>query len=215
MSVINKIMWTAGMLFAIALILMTGQINKRNFQKIQNSIEGIYKDRLVVKGLIFDLSTSLYQKEMALVKKDNEFFAKENNEINEAVMQHITDFKATKLTPNEDATLRKFEDGVNKLIYQEEKAKLASESITSKDIETFTALIIDLHKMLGTLSEIQLEEGRRKLNISGGAVDSMNFFEKIENYFLIIFAVLILVVIFAVPGEKKKGEQEQDLDQAS
>ena len=112
MSVINKIMWTAGMLFAIALILMTGQINKRNFQKIQNSIEGIYKDRLVVKGLIFDLSTSLYQKEMALVKKDNEFFAKENNEINEAVMQHIADFKATKLTPNEDATLRKFEDGL-------------------------------------------------------------------------------------------------------
>lgn len=206
MSIINKALWSTGLILAIALILITGQTNIRNFEKVQNSIEEIYKDRLVVKGLIYNLVTDLHKKELALVNKDSSFFSSQNKVVNERLLKDIQTFRNTKLTPKEDETLRRFSLGVTKLIEQEKKANLASAPGISKETMTFLQAQIDiLYKNLDDLSQIQLNEGKRKLANSGEAVASMNFFERVENYFIIIFAALIFVILFVIPGEKKKA----------
>lgn len=205
MSVFNKGIWIAGLLCAIIFILVTGQINKRNYEKIQSSIEEIYKDRLVVKGLIYDLSSNLYLKKIALVSNDKSFFSSENDNKNLKVEEDLIAFRATKLTPLEDETLRKFSLGFNKLIESEKKYDLKGKaSISKDDAIILTAQIEELLKNLDTLAGIQLEEGKKKVERSGSAVVTMNFFEKVENYFLLILAILILIIMFLIPGEKSK-----------
>lgn len=198
-------MWTIVLLSAMALILITGQTNKRNYEKVQNSIAEIYKDRLVVKGLIFDLVTDLHQKELALAKQDSAFFMNQNQKVNQRILENIKTFEATKLTQLEEETLRNFSVRVTALINSELKTNFAeANTFTSEAISPLKEQINDLHLNLKTLSKIQLEEGKRKLDKSGDAVESMHFFEKIENYFLIIFGILIFAIIFIFPGSNGK-----------
>ncbi len=210
MSNLNKFMWTATLVCAIALILMTGQTNKRNYEKVQGSIEGIYADRLVVKGLIYDLVTSLHKKEVALLRSNTDFFSGENKTLNDKMKTHIELFKETELTPKEDETLRKFEKDFNRLVAIESKLTSAEYGFSkNRDYNEIERMLTNLYRGLNQLSEIQLEEGKRKLQKSVGAVKSMNFFERIENYFLIIFSVLILIILFVFPGEKKKENAQE------
>lgn len=211
MSVFNKAIWVAGLLCAIIFILITGQINKRNYEKIQLSIEEIYKDRLVVKGLIYDLSSNLYLKKLALVSKDETFFSSENANRNLKVKEDLIAFRATKLTPLEDETLGKFSVGFKKLVESEKKFGLEEKSDVSKENALIlTAQIEELLKNLDTLAGIQLEEGKKKVDMSSGAVTTMNFFERVENYFLLVLGILILIIIFLIPGDKKREKGLMD-----
>ena len=82
MRATNKIIWTLILVCILLLILVTGQSNVRNFEKVQSSIETIYKDRLVVKGLIFELSSLLHQKEIAIISGNQILYKKTNGSIN-------------------------------------------------------------------------------------------------------------------------------------
>lgn len=205
MSATNKIIWTLGLLVAFLLILITGQTNLRNFENVQTSIEEIYKDRLVVKGLIFDLSTLLHRKEVATLTGDQAFYAVTNESVNAQIDERIRAFRATKLTPYEATTLDRFEKEVKYLKETEFKIGMAKgfklTQSQSKDIADHMSV---LKEDLKTLSSIQLREGKRKKNISDKAVSSMMTFARAENYILIIFAVLMLMIIFVVPGPKEE-----------
>lgn len=198
MTIFNKGMWVAVLVSAMALILITGQTNKKNFKKVQTSISEMYEDRLVVKGLIIDLLKDLHLKEKALLTQDASFYPVKNLQANERILKNIEDFKATKLTAKEDETLRSFALGINKLIELEKKP--SNPSVLQDKFAQMNALYLKLD----VLSQIQLEEGKRKLSKSTMAVSSMNFFEKVENYFLVIFGILILLIIFVFPGRNSK-----------
>lgn len=206
MSIFNKAMWCAVLVSAILLILITGQTNKRNFEEVRGSIEEIYKDRLVVKGLIYNLVTDLHQKELALIKQDKSFFPTENKNLNERILKNIEIFRATKLTASEDETLRRFAMGVTNLIASENTLGLNQQekALKKDDTEALLAMVNGLYGNLDTLSKIQLEEGKRKLLKSEGAISSMRFFERVENYFVIVFGILVFVIIFVFPGRDAK-----------
>ncbi len=205
MTTINKIIWTLGLLCAFLIILLTGQTNVKNFEQVQNSMEEIYRDRLVVKGLIFELSSTLHEKELALVSKNNDFYLLNNEAANKKIENLITQFRATNLTSFEERTLNHFESGIVELRELEgvsniSKGIILSPQDNTKILDNFSRL----RKDLKTLSEIQLNEGKRKLSVSDRAMASINTFTVAESYILLVFAVLMFSIIFIVPGPKNK-----------
>lgn len=95
MNITSKIICTMVILCSCVLIFLTGRTNVRNFEKVHTSIEEIYKDRLVVKGLIFDLSSLLHRKELAIVSGDQTFYVNTNESTNSQMAEHLSAFRST------------------------------------------------------------------------------------------------------------------------
>ena len=213
MRATSKIIWTLILVCILLLILVTGQSNVRNFEKVQSSIETIYKDRLVVKGLIFELSSLLHRKEIAIITGNQILYKQINQSIDEEMAKHLLSFRATQLTIYEEKTLDRFTKALETLQAREKALGLSNGfDITEVNDKMLIAQFSGLQKDLKTLSEIQLSEGKRKLGISDKAVDSMNVFARFENYILIIFGILILVLIFIVPGASAKDSDQVQKD---
>ena len=102
-------------LTSMLLIFAMGRTNVRHFKNVNRSIEEIYKDRLVVNGMIFELGGLLHKKELALVTNDSLFFDRDNKSINLLINDIIKNFKETYLTEREAQTLKNFEVDTNKL----------------------------------------------------------------------------------------------------
>ena len=84
----------------------------------------------------------------------------------------------------------------------EKKVTNTSKNITispfSQEIQgQISSLQIDLR----TLLDIQLSEGKRKLNLSGKAVEAMDLNQTIENYSILIIGLLILGILL-IPQPK-------------
>ncbi len=210
MSTTSKILWILGLMCVFLFVLATGSSNVRNFEKVQKSIEEIYEDRLVVKGFIFDLATLLHRKEIANTAKDSSFYTRTNDSINAQLDEIIREFRATKLTSYEEEMLDRFSLGVQELKAVEKEYKLANGfNLKKMEEKRLSDRIQSLHEDLKTLSGIQLSEGRRKLKSSGKAVSSMYTFAKVENYMMIIFGALILLIIFVIPGPTTAAKEEK------
>lgn len=204
MSATSKIVSILGLVCAFLLILATGRTNIRNFEKVQASIEGIYKDRLVVKGLIFEMNNIIHQKEVALLKNDTSFYKLNNETLNIKMDENLKDFKNTILTDNEAKTLNHFIKSFESVKILEAETGLETR-IQAKDVQEILKQIQSLKEDLKTLSAIQLAEGKRKLTTSDHAIKSMNEFQTVENYMLGIFGVLIFLLIFVVPGPRRNN----------
>jgi len=50
------------------LIIATNLIDKNNFVRVKDSVVAIYEDRLIANDLIFEISNSIREKEVALAK---------------------------------------------------------------------------------------------------------------------------------------------------
>lgn len=204
MSLTSKFVFVLGLLCAFLLILFSGRANIRHFEKIQSSIEEIYEDRLVVKGIIFDLSSLLHRKEIANITGDKTFYVRTNASINTQITNHLRAFRATKLTPSEEKTLNRFSADFKDLNASEKGLKLSSDGhqFTPSETKTLSTKINSLHEDLKILSDIQLSEGKLKMIISTTRSERMNTFARVENYILLIIFVLVLVLIFFVPRPK-------------
>ncbi len=212
MSLTSKITCVAILLCSLLLIVATGRVNIRNFEKVQHSIEEIYKDRLVVKGLIFELSSLLNRKEIAIISGDQNFFNRTNESINSQIADHLQAFRETYLTTNEEVTLNRFSEGIKNLESIEKKMNLLDGVVLTRvESSELKSRIKSLQDDLRTLSSIQLSEGERKLRTSERAVKSMHEFESIENYAVLTLGFLILVFIL-VPGSRKQQNGQASTD---
>lgn len=197
------------LLTCFLLILGTGRINVRNFEKVQQSIETIYKDRLVVKGLIFELSSLLHQKEIAILTEDVSFYETKNQSVNEGIAEHMTAFRNTQLTADEAVALEKFSRGIERLQSQEKNFNFSNGmKLTRLEANLLSAQIQGLKDDLRTLSGIQLAEGERKVSFSDKAVQSMHEFANVENYALMGIGLLILLVFF-FPRSRRSEKKDK------
>lgn len=64
-------------------------------------------------------------------------------------------------------------------------------------------LLDETTEILDALSQIQLTEGNRQMNITKRAVEDIELFTELEIYFLIFLAILIQIVILYNPKTKK------------
>ncbi|WP_439129578.1 MCP four helix bundle domain-containing protein, partial [Polaribacter sp.] len=130
MKIYNKAKWILGILMVFILILSTNLIDKNNFVRVKDSVVAIYEDRLVAKGLIFDMSRDFHEKEIAAIQLDTSFYLKKNKLINSDIEQLIARFKETKLTKQEGIIFTDFED--NFTLLKESETTLVNSNFSDK-----------------------------------------------------------------------------------
>lgn len=191
----SKITCIIVFLTSLLLIFSMGRVNVRYFSEVKKSVEDIYKDRLVVNGMIIEIQQLLHQKELAIVSEDLLFWERTNSSINLQLEELIREFRETYLTNLESETLDRFSSGIKKLKDLEGKVffenKKMNDFIKKSLLENLSSLKIDLK----TLSSIQLAEGKRKLYISDKAVEEMKLHQTIENYAILVIGILIIITI--------------------
>mgnify|MGYP006207280059 CR=1 FL=1 len=67
MNFYDKIKWVLGILMVFVLIITTNLLDRNNFVRVKDSVVSIYEDRLIANDLIFEISNSIKQKEIAIV----------------------------------------------------------------------------------------------------------------------------------------------------
>lgn len=206
----SKITCIVVFLCSLLLIFAMGRTNIRHYKQVKNSIEDIYKDRLIVNAMVFDLAMLLSKKEVAIVSSNKDYFNRTNSSVNIQIKEIIKDFKQTYLTNLEEETLLRFEVGVNELSRVEKRIIFESNGKINQFVfNKLVSLIESLKVDLKTLSGIQLLEGKRKLKRSDEAVEAMELNQKIENYSLLAIGVLIMVILL-LPSVSffRKGEDK-------
>ncbi|WP_121666060.1 MCP four helix bundle domain-containing protein [Mesonia aquimarina] len=198
MSFFNKIKWVLGILLVFVLIVMTNLIDRNNFVRVKDSVETIYKDRLIVKDYIFDFSKSIQQKEIALILNDSSFFTQKNTAVNNHINGIINRYEQTKLTAKETRVFRNFKNNFQDLVNSE--SSLLKTGFANKDKSI--SYISNIKQNLNELSEIQLKEGSRQMSISKKAVDTVELFTQIEIYLMIFLALGIQIIVMYNPKEK-------------
>lgn len=194
MNTISKIFCLVIMLSSFLFIYLTGKSNVNNFRMVQRSIDTIYKDRLIVKSLIFELSTILYQSQILSIDEKNVYSNQIKTRKTRSFDTIIKEFKNTVLTPLEERTLKDFE----------RKSKKLKTSLSTSEL---AVTIQSMHMDLITLSKIQIEEGKRKLETGDFAVEKMQKYASYETYAMVILAILMLLVLFA-PVNFRKSTKE-------
>lgn len=202
MSLYSKLKWVFSILLVFAIVLTTNLIDKGNFDKLKYSIETIYKDRLVAKGLIFELSYLIQEKQIALLKSDSLFYQQQRSGVNGEIQEIIAEFEQTELTIDEFEMFESFKENV------QEELELESAFISSgfENREQLLDKIYLLHDNLHELSQIQLSEGRRQMSMSQKTMDTIELFTQMEIIFLVVIAVIVqIIVLYKAP---KQSEQD-------
>lgn len=199
MTFFSKLKWVLGILVVFLLIITTNLIDRNNFVRVKESVETIYEDRLVAKNLIYEMMSSVHQKEIALVKKDSIFYKLENSKIDAKIDNLILKFESTKLTNSESGIFDNLKNNLNALFEVEKKLKDSNYTDNSKALSQIQRVKQDLDD----LSEIQLDEGSRQLSISKRAIDNVELFTQLEIYVLIIMAIAIQIIIIYKPKNEE------------
>ena len=196
----KKIRGILGVLLIFGLILGTNLIDQNNFEKIQDSIESIYEDRLVVKGLIYDLYKDIHEKEIAVITQDSLYFKSEVVAVNKRIDDELLAYDQTRLTHDESVELQKLKDNIEVLKSLENK--LMNEGWQESEVVIKQINLID--RNLDILADIQIEEGRREMGTGKQIVSAVNLFTHMEVIGLIILALIFQIMIIYTPSKKDK-----------
>lgn len=198
MTLFNKIKWVLGILMVFVLIITTNLLDKNSFNKVKNSVETIYEDRLVAKNIIFDLSNAIHQKELAIATYDSIFFINKNIKLKSEIEASIAQFESTKLTLKEKNVFGDLKENLETL------ESLETDFVTSKfeNKQRLANQILVVKENLYDLNEIQLKEGERQISISKRAIDTVELFTQIEIYLLIFLAIVIQIIIIYNPKKE-------------
>lgn len=195
MTFFNKIKWILGILLVFVLIVITNLIDRNNFVRVRDSVVTIYEDRLVAKELIYKMSKSVNDKEIALVANDSNFFIEKNPKVNTQIKGFLSRFEETKLTQDESGIFEDLKSNFNSLFNSEH-------SSLDKNLENnlvSLALISDIKDNLDDLSKIQISEGSKQMAISKKAINTVELFTQIEIYLLVFLAIVIQIIVIYNP----------------
>lgn len=199
MKLYNKIKWALGITLIFGLVLTTNLIDRNNFVQVKDSVVNIYEDRLMAKYHIYEISKLIHDKEIAILKEDTIRFEKRLKTINQNINLSISSYEKTKLTPEEAEVFQNLKDNLENL----EKVEVKFLNNNFEEKSNIVGLLDETTEILDALSQIQLTEGNRQMNITKRAVEDIELFTQLEIYFLIFLAILIQIVILYNPKTKK------------
>lgn len=202
MTVLNKVKWVLGILVVFFLIVATNLVDKSNFESVKDSVVEIYEDRLVAKGIVFEISQLVQEKEMAHALADEEYFTKKNEATDEHIRILLGNFSDTKLTENEKRIFSDLKSNLSHLSTYE--APGFQSTLESQELVQSRFRLIK--EELNALSKIQIEEGKQLMLASQRAIEMVDLFTQIEIYFLIFMAVLIQIIILYRPKRSEEAE---------
>lgn len=198
MKFYSKIKWVLGITLIFGLVLTTNLIDRNNFTQVKDSVVSIYKDRLVAKSYIYEMSKLIHDKELAILKNDTVFLKNSFKNINQNIKISISNYEKTKLTTEEAEVFQDLKSYLSRL----ERTESEFLKDKTKNKSEILNLLNSINDTLDSLSQIQLTEGNRQMNITKRAVEDVELFTQIEIYFLIFLAVLIQIIILYNPKSK-------------
>lgn len=201
MGFFHKLKWVLGILIVFVLIITTNLIDKENFVRVRDSVVTIYEDRLLAKGLIFELSTLVHEKELALALSNTEFYDLRNKAVNEDIEKLMSRFELTKLTTQEGRVFSSLKENILFL----QQAETGSFMAVPELRQGLTKHISNVKENLFELSEIQLDEGRKQMTISRRALDTVELFTQIEIYLLVFLAIVVQFIIMYSPKQSSEN----------
>lgn len=204
-NVLNKIKWVGGLLFVFLLILATNLLDRRHVKAVRTSVNTIYEDRLIVKNLIYSISTLTEEKRIAFLLSDSDFYASaKSKSINDSIFILINQFSKTKLTTKETQYLERLYDNFKEIEVMESQVVNTTSILQNEEWRNkMKTHLLRLRKNLNQLSEIQLDEGKRELSRVNRAFNTIDLFTNIEIMFLIAIGIVIQIIILYPKGKEK------------
>jgi len=207
-KILNKIKWVGGLLFVFLLILATNLLDRRHIEGVRNSVATIYEDRLIVKNLIYNISTLTEEKRIAFLLSDTDFYTTKSTVINDSISILLDNFSSTNLTYNEKKYLERLRNDFKNIEKIEKQTLNDNTIIKNKEWrENMKIQLSHLRKNLDNLAIIQVEEGKRELNRVNRAFNTIDLFTNIEIMFLIVISIIVQIIIL-YPVKEEKEEKE-------
>jgi hypothetical protein len=196
----SKIKWSVGLILVILLIVATNFIDRNNFQRIQDSVYSIYEDRLIAKDFIFDIQIKIHEKEMLLAQQKDSILASESTASRKTILSLVKGFSNTGLTREEKRVLSNLTEEVNSLFTIE----TAYHNAINKNSfsKRFKAQIKNISNTLSQLSDIQISEGKRQMQVGKKAMESIELLTQLEVWIMIFLGVLVQFIILYNPKKE-------------
>ncbi len=203
-NVVNKVLWVAGLLFIFLLVLGTNLIDRDHIKGVRASVSTMYKDRLIVKNLIYNISNLTQEKRVAFLISDSDFYSKKVKNVNDSIYTLIDKFTSTRLTENERKYLERLYDNFEDVE--------ALENQISSDVTIFQnkewrgkmeTKLLRLRNNLSSLSDIQVDEGARELARVNRAFNTIDLFTNIEIAFLVVIGIIAHIIVLYPTGKEK------------
>jgi len=185
---------SVGLILAIAFLLILGsnRLDKRHFETIQNTVNSVYKDRVVVQNLIYEASTIFHKKELRYILGNQDVDAR--NTENEKVAQILEDFRKTELTSKEYNLLIQLSDDFEELLTIE--GNVFKSSGTDQEKSEVIAAIKIIERELDGLAKIQLEESEQLTQLSNKSLGINTLLSRMELGFMIVIGITMMALIF-------------------
>ncbi|MEQ9009462.1 MAG: MCP four helix bundle domain-containing protein, partial [Ekhidna sp.] len=195
-SILNKKRNETLILFSVLLMIaMVASMHNKHLSDLEESITTIYKDRLVAKDYIFDLSRKIDTKKVALSTAEDELI-ESITLTNHSIDQLLESYEKTRLTEEENMLLRKLKDDIN-LSVEFENQIFHNPTLTRRIViknhlnSQYDLILSDLE----ALSDIQLFEGKKILDSSNRIIASNGITKRLEVALLIVITLVFLMAI--------------------
>ena len=184
---IKQKMTAAILLFTVlGLVMLTNLREQRTTKRISTAVTSIYEDRLVVAEYILQLSKQIDGIITYLEKGEYLDTARIRNHLSNILALNLL-YEETNLTSLEESNFDTFK-ALCKTISENNKAyNHASTLLAAQEAE----------KTLQTLSSIQIEEGKNKLDEVLDMTNFSNILSYLELVILIIVAAIIQMLVFS------------------
>ena len=184
-----------GLILAMAFLLVLGsnRLDQRHFSTIQTTVNSVYKDRVVVQDIIYQLNNIFHQKELRFTR-NGEFQRSESENLK--VEQLVAEFGATELTYDESNLLKDFKNNFLALKELENKKVESSIEATSYNDMPEIKKLKEIKETLNGLAKIQLEQSGQLTQLSNKSLGMNILLSKLEVAFMVIIGIAMLALIF-------------------
>lgn len=193
----NKIKWSIGLILVILLIVATNFIDRNNFQRIQDSVYSIYEDRLIAKDYIFDIQLQIHEKELLLATQNDSTFLSKRASMNEKISSLIEGFSNTTLIREEKRIFANLEEEVDSLFKLENSYFNATDK--TLNINSLKTQINTISNTLSDLSDIQIAEGKRQMQVGKKAIESVELLTELEIWIMVVLGIIVQFIILYNP----------------
>lgn len=173
----------------LCLVMLTNIQEQHLVKRINESVTSLYSDRLVVADYIHKLSNRM--EKLLVLLSAPQYSSKDVNLELDKIKEITTLYEKTVLTDKENVNFNTFK------IYIQQIAQNVNATDHAKAIE----ISKQARQTLETLSSIQLEEGKVKLDEVISMTSRSRLMSYIEIVILIVIAILIQILVFSAKVE--------------
>jgi len=173
----------------LCLVMLTNIQEQHLVKRINESVTSLYSDRLVVGDYIHQLSNRM--EELLILLSETSFSPKDVNLELKKINQLNTLYEKTVLTDKENINFNEFKIYIQQI----------TQHVNSMDYANAIEISKHARQTLETLSSIQLEEGKVKLDEVLRMTSTSTLMSYIEIVILIVIAVLIQILVFSAKAD--------------